>query len=257
MEYREPKVLLFDTENTPNLGYIWAKYQQDVIDYEHEWYMLCFSYKWMGQKKIYNKSLPDYKLYKKEPTNDRELITDLWKLFDEADIIIAHNGDKFDIRKTNAKFLEHKLPVPSSYKTVDTLKIARKYFYLNSNKLDDIGKHLNIGRKIEVNKFGGFGLWKACMDGNKKAWKTMTKYCNQDVKLLEDVYNELKKWHVSHPDLTLYTGKRGCCKQCQSKRLQKRGYEYLKVKVYQRLFCLDCGKWQRGEEIKPNKDGTK
>lgn len=242
-----PKVLIFDIENSPNLGYIWGKYEQDVIAYEREWFMLCFSYKWLGQKRVHSKSLIDYKGYKKDPFNDKELVTDLWKLFDEADILIAHNGDRFDIRKANAKFLEHGLPVPAFYRTVDTLKVAKKYFYLNSNKLDDLAKHLGIGKKLQT---GGFDLWKGCMGGDKKSWKTMIKYCNQDVKLLEDVYLKLRKWMTNHPNVNLVDEKECACPTCGSQKLQRRGFAYTQASKYQRFACTNCGSWSKGQAIK-------
>lgn len=250
MEYRDPKVLCLDLENGPLISANWGIWDQNAVWVEQGWSLMSFSYKWLGKKKIYHHSLNEYPGYKKDKTNDKKLTEELWKVMDSADIIIAHNGDRFDIRKANAKFLEHKLPVPSGYKTVDTLKIARKYFALTSNKLDSLADLLGIGRKIQT---GGYKLWKDCLAGDEKAWRLMNRYCDHDVRLLEKVYIELRKWHTSHPDLTLYTGERGNCKQCHSKRLEKRGFEYLKVKVYQRLRCKDCGAWQRGEEVKHKK----
>lgn len=250
MQYREPKVLLFDIENSPLITANWGLYDQNAVWMVQDWHLLCFSYKWDGQKKVHNKSLPDYATYKKDRTNDRELVKDLWKLFDEADIIVAHNGDRFDIRKANAKFIEHGLPVPSGYKTVDTLKIARKVGAFTQNRLDYLADKLGVGRKLQT---GGYTLWQDCMAGDEKAWKKMIRYCNQDIRVLDGVYQKIKAWHTSFPDMTLYTGKRGHCKQCQSPRLEKRGFEYLKVKVFQRLRCKDCGAWQRGEEVKHKK----
>ena len=40
------------------------------------------------------------------------------------------------------------MPPPSPYKTIDTLKIARKYFGFNSSKLDDLGRVLGAGEKV-------------------------------------------------------------------------------------------------------------
>lgn len=245
-----PKVLLFDIENSPLITANWGLYEQNAVWTLEEWYILCFSYRWLGKRKTYNKSLLDYRGYKSGRDNEKALVTDLWKLFDEADIIIGHNGDRFDIRKSNAKFLEYGLGVPGNYKTVDTLKIARKYFALTSNKLDYLADILGIGRKKQT---GGYKLWEQCMAGDKKAWKKMNAYCNHDVLLLEKVYLELRKWHVSHPDLNIYNGERGKCKTCQSTKLEKRGFDYTKVKKFQRYRCKNCGSWQRGEQIKNKK----
>jgi len=82
----------------------------------------------VGDKRIQTRILPDYKLFKSEPQNDKYLIKELWDVFDQADIIIAHHGDGFDIKKSNARFVFHNLQPPSPYKSIDTLKIARKYF---------------------------------------------------------------------------------------------------------------------------------
>ena len=127
------RVLLFDIENSPNIGYVWGKFEQDVIDFQKEWYMLSFAYKWLGDKTVKAFSLPDFKSYKKDKTDDKELLKELWKLLDEADVVVGHNSNSFDIRKTNARFIANGFTKPSPYKTVDTLREARKTFFFNSN----------------------------------------------------------------------------------------------------------------------------
>lgn len=247
MSKHKPKVLIYDIETSPNLSYTWGKWQQDVIDFEKEWYMLCFAYKWLGEKKIRVHSLPDYATYKKDKENDFELVKELWNLFEEADIIIAHNGDKFDIKKSNAKFLEHGFRPPSNYKTVDTLKVARKHFNLNSNRLDDIGRLLKIGRKVPTT---GFHLWKGCMTGDKTSWGQMVKYNKQDVNLLEQVYLELRPWMTNHPNMNLLQGTAHSCPTCGSGNCQKRGFRRTRSNTYQAYQCQDCGGWSQGEIIK-------
>jgi DNA polymerase III epsilon subunit-like protein len=81
--------------------------------------MLSWSFKWLDGKHI-TKGLCDYKTFKKDKTNDKELVTELWELFNEADILIAHNGDRFDRRKSNTRFLKHHLTPPQPYQTIDT-----------------------------------------------------------------------------------------------------------------------------------------
>jgi hypothetical protein len=43
---------------------------------------------------------------------------------DEADIICAHNGDAFDIKKINSRLITNGFKPPSPFKTIDTLKAA-------------------------------------------------------------------------------------------------------------------------------------
>lgn len=244
---KKVKVLLYDIETMANLAYVWGKYEQDVVAYEKEWYMLTFAYKWLEEDRTYVKSLPDYKTWKKDRQNDKELIEDLWKLFDEADIVIAHNGNSFDQKKSNARFIFHGLPPPSPYKQIDTKLVAKRYFNFNSNKLDDLGNYLGIGRKINT---GGFDLWLGCASGDKTSWKKMCDYNKQDVVLLEEVYLKLRGWDNQHPSVSRISGTKTNCPNCDSDKYKKRGFNYTKVNTYQSYQCCACGRRYQGGLIK-------
>jgi uncharacterized protein YprB with RNaseH-like and TPR domain len=117
------KILYYDIETAPNLSYVWGQYEQNVIDHEREWYILCVSYRWEGENKTHVCSLVDFPdAYKKDPENDYHVVKKMWDLIDEADIVIAHNGDRFDMRKANARFVYHGLGPTSPTKQIDTLK---------------------------------------------------------------------------------------------------------------------------------------
>jgi uncharacterized protein YprB with RNaseH-like and TPR domain len=163
---------------------------------------------------------------------------------DGADIIIGHNADKFDIRKSNTRFVFHGLKPPSPYKTIDTLKIARKVFKFDSNKLDELGRYLGLGRKIPHT---GFHLWHSCMLGDPKAWKVMKKYNARDITLLEDVYYILRPWATNHPNVN--QGEVGCPK-CKATNVQKRGFSYTLLRKKQRFQCGNCHGWFEGPAAK-------
>lgn len=237
------KILLFDCETAPNLGLCWGKYEQTIIDYEREWYMMSIAYKWLDEDKINVFALPDFALYKKEPENDKELVTKLWEVMNEAHILVAHNANGFDIKKANSRFVINELGPPSPYRVVDTLSMARKYFGFNSNKLNDLGKTLGLGEKVET---GGFKLWKDCMSGDKKAWDRMKSYNKTDVDLLEKVYLKLRLWDKSHPNVGIFNGP-DACHVCGSENVQKRGYSYTQLTKRQRLYCIDCRYWSQGK----------
>ena len=245
MNKQGPKILFYDIETSPNLSYTWGIWEQNVIAVEREWYMLSFAYKW-NDGKTQVCALPDFKLYKKDPTNDLELVRKLWELLSEADIVVAHNGDAFDNKKANSRFLFHGLPPPEPYKTVDTLKVARKYFKLNSNKLNDLGKLLNLGQKVQT---GGFETWLGCMNGDPASWKIMCRYNKQDVELLYKVYQKIQGWMTNHPNVNLYSEQADSCPVCGGKHIQKRGYGFTKLGKYQRRQCTDCGAWGREREL--------
>lgn len=240
MESNEPKILLFDLETFPNLGFSWGQYDQNIIKFKREWGILCWCAKWLDSKKVIKCKLPDYKLYKRDKFNDKEAVKKLWKLVNEADVLIAHNGINFDIRRMNARFIYHNLPPPSPYKVIDTKRVAKRYFHFNSNSLDNLGQHLKLGQK---NKHSGFSLWEGCMNGNMKDWNVMIKYNVQDVILLEKIYKKLRPFIINHPNWGLYIKKEYVCPNCGSTGVQRRGYYYTKVAKYQRWQCQSCGAW--------------
>lgn len=240
---KTPKILFLDVENSPSLGYYYDLWREgNIVGTEKPWYMLSIAYQWAGSKTVHCLGLVDYPQYKKNREDDSALLKDIHTLLDEADIVIAHNADKFDIRKINARLLKHGLNPPSPYKTVDTLKVAKRYFKLDSNRLDDLGKYLKIGAKLPHT---GFKLWKDCMDGDLKAWELMKRYNKQDVVLLEKVYTALRPWIVNHPR----TGEVDSCNNCGGS-LQARGFNISKTGKRQRLACTECGSWTQGPNIK-------
>lgn len=246
-------IVFLDIETAPSLGWVWGKWQQDVIAFEQSWYLLSFGYKYLDDPSVTVKALPDYKGYSKNREDDSRLVHDLWAVLDTADIIIAHNGDAFDLKKSNARFVAHGLVPPSPYKTVDTLKLARKYFKFESNSLNELGQHLELGRKIQ---HPGFDLWRGCMKGDLEAWNKMKEYNAQDVALLEKVYYKLRPWAASHPNLNLYNTPPEAklhaevCPTCGSGSVQRRGFSFAKTQIRQRWHCTSCGSWHSGEIIK-------
>ncbi len=244
------KILIYDIENMADLAWVWQKYDTNVIQYKKQGYLLCYAYKWFGEKEVRVVSLPDFKGYQKNKTDDRQLVKSLHKLFQEADIIIAHNGNSFDQKKSQARFLVHGLEPIAPYKQIDTKLEAKKYFRFNSNSLTDLGQQLGLGKKIDT---GGFDLWIGCENGDKKSWKHMTDYNIQDVILLEKVYLKLRPWMKNSPNLNLLNKTTHCCAICGSKKTQKRGFSYNRINKIQRYQCISCRGWSLGENIKIDK----
>jgi RNase H-like protein len=234
-----PKILLLDIETAPSLGWVWQKWQTDVVDFKQTCYILSYSAKWLGGRHV-TKGLIDYPGYEKDRENDKALVGDLWELFNEADVIVAHNGDEFDVKKCNMRFSVHGLNPPSPYKTVDTKKLAKKHFAFESNSLNDLGKVLGLGKKVST---GGFGLWLKVMEGDEKAWKRMKGYNRGDVTLLEKVYLHFRPWSPGHP---VWSGE--SCPKCGVGKLHRRGEAVAKTVTYQRYQCQGCGGWSRSRK---------
>ncbi len=237
MRGNQPRVIFYDIETAPSLGYYFDLYKEgNIVSTVQDWFMLSFAYKVQGEKKIHYHCLADYPGYAKDKTNDKALITDLHKkVFCSADILIGHNIDRFDSRKSKARFLAHGLPPPPPVKTIDTLKLARRVFKMDSNRLAAIGEYLGLGGKVTTT---GWKLWEACINGDRAAFKQMGAYNRRDVDLLEKVFDRLAPYNPMAP----YTGCAGC-PSCYSERATRQGFKISRAGKRQQMKCQDCGHW--------------
>lgn len=232
---KKTKILLYDIETAPNLAYVWGKWQQDVIAYEKERELLCFSYKWFGEGNVKCDS-------REKDKSDKRIVKSLAKLISEADIIVAHNGDEFDKKVLKARMVYHGLkPLPMTA-SVDTKKVAKAYFSFNGNSLADLCRYLKIGEKA---KHPGFDMWLGCMRGNRNSWKQMENYNKVDVIVLEKLYERFLPWIENHPNNAKILNKDSLnsCPTCTSKHIIRRGIRATAASVSQRWGCQSCGRY--------------
>ena len=195
--------------------------------------VLCWAAKWVGE--------PDVEFRGLKGDGRKRMMRRLWKLMDEADVILHYNGQRFDIPHIQREFLELGMLPPSPFKNIDLYKTAKRQFRFDSNKLDQVAKQVGVGRKEEHE---GFRLWLRCLDGEASAWDRMRRYNAQDVRLTEKLYGILRPWIVTHPSHAAFTGDRVCPK-CGSEQIQRRGVATLATGRYARLHCKACGAWSR------------
>lgn len=233
----KPKRLFVDIETSPCVGLFWSAGYKQRIDYDNiikERAIICICYKWAGQKKVHG-------LTWDTKQDDKKMLVEWLKVAKDADEIVGHNGDKFDMTWIRTRALFHGLQVPPKYVTVDTLKIARSKFRFNSNRLDYIAKFLGIGKKIKTE----FDLWKRILlHKDERALNYMVKYCKGDVELLEQVYDKLK----NHIEPKVHHGvvnglSSDSCPECggnnigvHRKRITAQGKKRFQYR------CHDCGK---------------
>jgi len=231
------KRLYFDIETSPNIGFFWTAGFKLNISTESiikERAIICICYKWEEDKVTHS-------LNWDSKQNDKKMLQDFIKVANEADELVGHNGDKFDLSWVRTRCLFHRLEMFPTYVTIDTLKVARSKFKFNSNKLNYIAKYLGIGQKIHTD----YDLWKdIVLNKDKDAMDKMIKYCKMDVILLEKVHKELSL-HIpakTHYGI-IFGGDRGSCPECGSDdivRNNKRVTATGLVKVQMR--CKTCGK---------------
>jgi predicted RNA-binding Zn-ribbon protein involved in translation (DUF1610 family) len=237
------KVLILDIETAPISAYVWGIWNQNVHlpQIKTDWFCLTWAAKWLFEDKVYSAKLKPEEVANQD---DKRIIEGIWKLLNEADIVIAHNAVKFDIPKLNSRFILNGLHPPLPYQIIDTLVHIRRQFGFTSNKLDYVNKLLNLERKKETS----FELWDNCMKGNKKALKEMEDYNVQDVRILEETYLQIRPWIKPHPNMGLFildeTEHR--CPSCGSNELQSQGKCYnTSANIYELFRCGNCNSVSR------------
>jgi DNA polymerase III epsilon subunit-like protein len=235
--------LLYDIETAPALAWMWSAYDANIVSIEQDWYMLSFAYRWLGSDETHFVSLPDDPTWVGDSPDDKYVVERLALAFDKADILVAHNGDRFDVRKTNARILWHGMDPPSPYQTVDTTKVARRYFANYMNSLKDLGRLYELGKKMPNE---GFELWRKCMAGDPEAWAVMEAYNRQDIEVLEKLYLKLRPWIENHPNQALISHNNTACPKCGSTQgFVKRGVKRTRVSAFQTLQCVSCRGYSR------------
>ncbi len=175
---------MLDLEVSPDIVMSWRLGYKINLSHDNlikERAIICAGWKWHGDPKVHA-----FQWDAKQ--DDRALLEELIEVYNEADEVVGHNGDQFDIPWVRTRCLFHGLAPLGDPKTIDTLQWARRKFYFNSNKLDYIAQFLGLGGKLHTE----YGLWKrVVMDKDPAALKEMVTYCKRDVVLLEKVYDLL------------------------------------------------------------------
>jgi hypothetical protein len=232
-----PKVLIFDIESSYSKAYTFDVWNAN-IGYDNileEWFLLSFSAKWLFDDKAEVFVLSPSEVKRRD---DTRIVKRLWEFLDKADIVIAHNAKKFDIPKSNSRFIQLGLTPPSTYQVIDTLQEARRVFGFSHNSLNALAGYFGLDPKLETSK----GLWKQCMAGDKAALEELAKYNKQDVLTLEDVYMRMRSW-IRHPNMALFMeADTTVCPVCAVKEITFVGKPYrTQVGIYTQFRCKNCG----------------
>ncbi len=231
------KILLLDIETAPMEVYAWSLSGNDYIAPHKiikDWFVLSWSAKFLFSNQIFSDSVTPQEAIARD---DSRMVMGIYQLLNDCQIVITHNGNKFDLPKINSRLLVHGFPPPTHYQTIDTLSVARKYFNFSSNKLDYLNKILGLNLKDDM----GFDDWVACVHGDKEALSKMEKYNRKDVLNLEDLYVVLRPWIQNHPNIGIYIDTdTHTCRNCGSSDLDWGGTYETNIAQY-RAFRCSCG----------------
>jgi len=240
------KVLFFDVETTPRRSYIWHP-KQGWIPHQMlqgESALLSWAAKWRGQKRVMSDVLTIEEAQKQD---DHRIIQSLADLVREADIVIAHNVDKFDIRVLNGRVVLAQTEPIGKVQTIDTLKLSQKHFGFAYHKLDYLAKIFFDEHKIKTE----FDWWAKCMEGDEASLRKMVRYNRKDVVLLERVFEHILPYVTGTPRLWDPDNK-WQCGNCGHEVFQRRGYHRTKAATYAKVQCQGCFRYSRRRTAESN-----
>jgi hypothetical protein len=189
---REPKILYLDIETSLIKTMSWSlkvssKYINPALLIS-DFFVITWAASWVGERKVYSGAVTGRQAKK---ANDKQCLRELWKLIDDADLIAGHNSDSFDLKKLNTRFLLNGYGKPRTYRTLDTLKMARKYFAFQSNKLEHISLQLGFNPKKDME----LSDWiKICLEGDEERITKMQHYNEGDVREGKKVLERFLPW---------------------------------------------------------------
>jgi hypothetical protein len=167
--------------------------------------IICVSYKWEGEDKVNSLRWDDNQ-------DDKTLLEKFIPILDKANQIVAHHGDSFDLKWLRMRAIKQGLIMKPRYETIDTKKLAKSQFNFHSNKLDELGRFFDLGRKNDTD----MELWdKIILNKDPEALDYMVEYCEQDVRLLEQVYHKLRPYTQAKFNYgKLYGDDNWACPEC-------------------------------------------
>lgn len=246
------RVLVLDIETSPLLVYVWNLKDQFVglNQMVQDWHIMAWSAKWLGEPAS---SIKYYDQRNLRVGNDLPILKPLWRLLNQADIVLTQNGKAFDAKKINARFMLHGMRPPRPYKHLDTYLIAKKAASFTSHSLEYLSERFCTKyKKLSHAKFPGLSLWRECLQGNKRAWDEMREYNIHDVLATEEFYEKIKAWAPESAPKPFPRAKGSmACETCGADgRMIRRGIAVKTAFKYQRWQCQTCGKWAIGDRIK-------
>jgi hypothetical protein len=247
----KPKVRLWDIETLPNVAVSFGVWDQNLRPESIlKTTSICsISWKELGEKTVHNVSIGDFDGWKDNPYDDKKLVSVVRDVLLDADILIHHNGDKFDLKYFNTRLMANGFTALPKFQTIDTYKVAKSRFHLNSNKLSYLADILGVAGKDDM----CLADWIGVLSGKTSSLRKMEAYNNQDVVVLEQVYNKIISYVPSHANHNVFTGE-DACPACGSHKLIKRGYHLTKTSKKQRYVCKDCGSWSHSGKSDVNVD---
>ncbi len=250
MTQTKPRILYFDIETSPCIAYIWGLGKQfvGIKQIKKERKIISIGYLWEGDKKvkILKFDLKKHKINAFDDDADKKMLQEFVKIYNSADLVVAHNGRRFDRARIRARLVKYGLPdLDMSIPFDDSYRMTKEIDF-TSHKLDHLGRYLKTGQKDDID----YSIWIKVMEGSQRALNEMCNYMKTDVIRLRAAYRKLKPYAKSKLNLSAFYNDENKCPNCGSYNIGKNAIRYTNSGQYQAYLCKDCGKrFQDGHNL--------
>lgn len=199
---------------------------------------ICWSARWYNE--------PDTTIFgaEWEPGGWKRMISSAWELYNEADVVVGYNSVNFDNKHLKGGWVEAGLQRPAPWKDVDLFRVVRAEFGWEFKSLDSVTRRLGApGKMLHYDVDTAY----EAVQGNKEAQEILRTYNIGDIELTEWLYDRLRGWIPSHPNVS---DTMDACNQCGGTNLSQHDTNYRAQRIEYELFrCRDCGGYTKGKWI--------
>lgn len=117
--------------------------------------------------------------------DDKEIVRRTCRLIEAHDVVVAHNGVRFDLPFLRTRAMRWGLPALGEPKVVDPLNILWRKHRLRSNRLGALSDILGLSdKKTPLD----LSVWAdAMLNGSRRAMNLIVEHCVADVRVLSGV----------------------------------------------------------------------
>lgn len=122
-------------------------------------------------------------------SDDSPISRDIADALGKFDILVAHNGKKFDIPFLQTRLARWGLPPLPRTKLVDPVLLARNNYRMSSNSLQRLLGMFGLNEKTVVDN----DVWlRASLDGDRESMNYIVEHCQKDVDMLDALLDKVK-----------------------------------------------------------------
>lgn len=147
--------------------------------------VLCCSFKPLGEK-VYTYRTDEKPYIGRRLIDDSKLVRAVRDELESYNLIVGHNIKMFDIPFLNARLAKHGQRKLRPQFVLDTMYyVGYSAMRIGSKRLDNVQKYFELA---EAKTPLDWETWQEAGAGDRKSLNNVVKHCEQDVKVLEELY---------------------------------------------------------------------